>query len=55
MSEPLQIKIDKSVFNEAFYPYLFNYDSRWEVYKGSAGSGKSLTLYIPEVNHQSDE
>lgn len=39
--EPLQIKIDKSVFNEAFYPYLFNYNSRWEVYKGSAGSGKS--------------
>ena len=39
--KPLQIKIDKSVFNEAFYPYLFNYSHRWEVYKGSAGSGKS--------------
>lgn len=37
----MEIKIDKSVFNEAFYPYLFDYQNRWEVYRGSAGSGKS--------------
>jgi phage terminase large subunit len=45
MSEPIQIKLDKSIFNEAFYPYLFDYSNRWEVYRGSAGSGKSLTFY----------
>lgn len=39
--KPLQIKLDKNVFNEKFYPYLFDYSKRWEVYKGSAGSGKS--------------
>lgn len=41
VSEPLQIKLDKKIFNEAFYPHLFDYSNRWEIYKGSAGSGKS--------------
>lgn len=41
MSEPIQIKLDKSIFNDAFYPHLFDYSKRWEVYRGSAGSGKS--------------
>lgn len=41
MSEPIQIKLDKSIFNDAFFPHLFDYSKRWEIYKGSAGSGKS--------------
>ena len=39
--KPIQIKIDKSVFNDSFYPYLFDYSNRFEVYRGGAGSGKS--------------
>lgn len=37
----MDIKLDKKIFNDAFYPYLFDYSNRWEVYRGSAGSGKS--------------
>jgi phage terminase large subunit len=37
----MEIKLDKKIFNEAFYPHLFDYSKRWNVYKGSAGSGKS--------------
>ena len=37
----LQIKIDKSVFNDKFFPYLFDYSHRFEVYRGGSGSGKS--------------
>lgn len=40
-NDGLQIKLDKKVFNKTFYPHLFDYSKRWEVYKGSAGSGKS--------------
>lgn len=36
-----KINIDRKVFNDAFYPYLFDYSHRYEVYRGSAGSGKS--------------
>lgn len=36
-----KINISKSLFNDAFYPYLFDYTNRFEVYRGSAGSGKS--------------
>ena len=37
--QPIQLSINRDVFNDAFYPLLFNYTKRWEVYKGSAGSG----------------
>ena len=37
----MDIKLDKQIFNDAFFPYLFDYSNRWEVYRGSAGSGKS--------------
>lgn len=40
-SKPLNLKLKKNVFNPKFYPMLFDYSNRWEVYKGSAGSGKS--------------
>lgn len=39
--QPIQLQLSKDIFNDAFYPYLFDYSHRWEVYKGSAGSGKS--------------
>lgn len=32
------LNISKDVFNDAFYPYLFDYTHRYEVYRGSAGS-----------------
>lgn len=36
--QPLQLEISKSIFNDAFFPLLFDYTHRWETYKGSAGS-----------------
>lgn len=38
----MNITIKKRVFNDKFYPYLKTDSSRFEVYYGSAGSGKSL-------------
>ena len=35
-NQPIQLQISKSIFNDAFYPLLFDYTHRWEVYKGSA-------------------
>ena len=34
--QPIQLEISKDIFNDSFYPYLFDYSHRWEVYKGSA-------------------
>ena len=36
--KPIQLQITKGIFNDKFYPMLFDYSHRWEVYKGSAGS-----------------
>ena len=52
---PIQIKIDKSVFNEKFFPYLFDYSHRFEVYRGGSGSGKSLTFHSTENHNQINE
>jgi phage terminase large subunit len=41
MSGPLNIKISKKIFNEAYLPYLESYDKRINVFYGGAGSGKS--------------
>ena len=41
MAKMPKINIDRSVFNDTYYPYLFDYTHRFEVYRGSAGSGKS--------------
>ena len=38
----VDLKIDKKIFNEAYYPYLFDYSHRYEVFYGGAGSGKSV-------------
>jgi phage terminase large subunit len=32
------LNISKEIFNDTFYPYLFDYSHRFEVYRGSAGS-----------------
>ena len=37
----INLQINKKVFSPHFYPYLMDYSHRWEIYKGSAGSGKS--------------
>lgn len=37
----IRISVDKSVFNDAYLPHLEDYESRYEVYYGGAGSGKS--------------
>ena len=42
--QPIQLQLSKNIFNEKFYPLLFDYTHRWEVYKGSAGSGKSYFI-----------
>lgn len=36
--KPIQIQVDKSCFNDKFYPYLLDYSHRFEVYRGGAGS-----------------
>ena len=37
-----KITIKKRMFNDAYYPYLKDYNRRFEVYYGGAGSGKSV-------------
>lgn len=39
--EPLKITIKKEIFNDAYLPQLENYQSRFNVFYGGAGSGKS--------------
>lgn len=41
MMANINININKNIFNEVYYPYLFNYENRYEIYYGGAGSGKS--------------
>lgn len=38
----IRLNIDKSVFNDVYYPHLFDYSHKTEVYYGGAGSGKSV-------------
>ena len=37
----INLRLKKTLFVPKFYPLLFDYSSRWEVYMGSAGSAKS--------------
>ena len=37
----IKLNIDKNQFSPKFYPYLFDYSHRFEIYRGGAGSGKS--------------
>ena len=40
----VQLNLKKSLFAPKFYPYLFDYSTRWEVFYGGAGSGKSYFI-----------
>lgn len=40
----INLTIKKSLFVPKFYPLLFDYSHRWEVYMGSAGSAKSYFI-----------
>lgn len=40
----IQLNIDKRLFNDVYFPYLFDYSHRWNFYYGSAGSGKSMFI-----------
>lgn len=39
-----KMSIKKRMFNDTYYPYLQNYNTRIEVYYGGAGSGKSVFI-----------
>ena len=39
-----ELEIDDSIFNRSFIKYLEDYDHRFEVYYGGAGSGKSFFI-----------
>ena len=41
MAQPLNIDIDKSIFNKTYLPYLQDYSHRFNVFYGGSGSGKS--------------
>lgn len=40
----ITLNLKKSEFVPLFYPLLFDYSNRWEIYKGSAGSAKSYFI-----------
>lgn len=40
----VNLKLKKNLFVPKFFPLLFNYEHRWEVYCGSAGSAKSYFI-----------
>lgn len=41
----ININLKKGLFNDRYYPMLFNYTHRYEVYYGGAGSGKSHFVF----------
>ena len=40
----INLQLKRSLFVPKFYPLLFDYSHRWEVYNGSAGSAKSYFI-----------
>ena len=40
----IRLNISRSLFNDAYFPYLFDYKNRYEVYYRGAGSGKSVFI-----------
>ena len=40
----IRLNIARSLFNDAYFPYLFDYSHRYEVYYRGAGSGKSVFI-----------
>ena len=41
----IDLRLDKKIFNEVYFPYLFDYSKRYNVYYGGAGSGKSFYVF----------
>ena len=41
----INLNIDKKIFNEAYLPMLNDYDTRYNVFFGGAGSGKSHFVF----------
>ena len=41
MKMKIDLRISKKIFSPHFYPYLFDYSHRWNIFMGGAGSGKS--------------
>lgn len=40
----VKLVLNKNTFSPKFYPLLFDYSHRWEIYQGSAGSSKSYFI-----------
>ena len=40
----INLKLSRTLFNDIYYPQLFDYNKRYEVYYGGAGSGKSVFI-----------
>jgi len=40
----INLKLEKQLFNDTYYQYLFDYSHRYNVYYGGAGSGKSVAI-----------
>lgn len=40
----IRLNISRKIFNDAYLPYLFDYSTRYQVYYGRAGSGKSVFI-----------
>ena len=40
----VNLNLSKALFVPKFYPLLFDYSHRWEIYRGSAGSAKSYFI-----------
>lgn len=40
----IKLNIDKKVFNDVYYPYLFDYSHKYEIWYGGSGSGKSYFI-----------
>lgn len=42
MKQPqIELHLSRKLFNDAYYPFLFAYSNRYDVYYGGSGSGKS--------------
>ena len=40
------IEIQKKIFNEVYFPYLFDYSYRYNIYYGSAGSQSGKSVFV---------
>ena len=39
-----ELKLSKKLFNDIYFPYLFDYSKKFEIYYGGSGSGKSVFI-----------